>query len=307
MVTATITPKGIAFKTPDGKAFMAKLTIASPTKKMVSAVEQVAWEGDVQKYANNLVKAVKTAEKSDETKTDTSAKEAKDFTNDAEKKPEDDKATKAPKQAPKNDEGQTKTDTSNLEAKNFTNDEEKKPDNDKKASSEKEVKQAADKALKNGPIADGNFEATDKKVSGDSKMGDEKSFDAKGPEKTSGGNKSIMGKDEELPKGEFKVPTEESGINTMTKGTVIAQQRDRRERILRNVGKGCFDADPSDSAARAFYKESSRTCREGLRSSAEEGRLSRGWSWTACRNLFEEWTRPDRAFGKGLQPQPEAR
>jgi len=244
-VQATITPKGVAFKTPEGKSFMAKVTIASkPSEKMIKAVEEVAWEGDVQKFANGLLKAVKTAEKSDkdETKTDTSAKEAKDFTNDAEKKPEDDKATKEGKQAPKNDEGQTKTDTAKLEAEKFTNDAEKKPDTS--ASSTKEVKQAADKALKNGPISEGNFDAKDKTVmDGGKGMGAEENFKAASPEKTSGGEKSVMGKDEELPKGEFKVPSEDSDTNTMIKGTIIAQQNEAKLREARLKAASIYVAD----------------------------------------------------------------
>lgn len=245
-VQATITPKGVAFKTPEGKAFMAKITIASkPTEQMVKAIEAVVWEGDVQKFANALVKAVKTAEtkeSKDETKTDTSEKEAKDFTNDAEKKPEEDKATKESKKAPKNEEGQVKTDTSKLEADKFTNDGEKKTDTS--AASQKEVKQAADKALKNGPISEGNFDAKDKTVKDDGKpMGAEEKFTSKGPEKVAGGEKSIMGKDEELPKGEFKVPSEDSDTNTMIKGTVIAQQNEAKLREARLKAASIYVAD----------------------------------------------------------------
>jgi len=240
-MTAAITPNGIAFKTPEGKSFMAKVKIAKPTQELISAIEQVQWSGDVQKYANSLLKAVKTAEKKDEVTTDTSKLEAEKFTNDGKKEPEDDKATKESKKAPKNDEGQTTTTTSELEAKKFTNDEEKKPET--KASSEKEVKQAADKSLKNGPISKGNFTAPEKKIDGDPPMGAEKKFDAKEPEKTAGGQKSIMGKDEELPKGEFKVPSEDSETNVMTKGTVIAQQNEAKLREARLKAASIYVAD----------------------------------------------------------------
>jgi len=263
-IQATITPKGVAFKTPEGKAFLAKVEITKADDKMVKAVESVSWEGDVQKFANGLVKAVKTAateECCDEVKTDTSEKEAKDFTNDAEKKPEKDASAPAPEQPAKNEEGQVKTDTAKLEAENFTNDAEKKPDTE--ASSKKEVKQAADKDLKNAPIADGNlqtdgYSAGDKKFQDGKTMGAEEKFDADKVEKSevSAGSKSEMGKDEELPKGEFKVPSEDADTNTMTKGTVIAEQEAKlREARLKAASIYVADLLRHNEISEAEYDE----------------------------------------------------
>ena len=87
------------------------------------------------------------------------------------------------------------------------------------------------------PVADGNletegFSAGDKKFQDGKTMGHEQKFDAKQLDKGSvtGGEKSIMGKDEHYPEGKAKVPAGSAPIggetltggDVATKGTIIA-------------------------------------------------------------------------------------
>lgn len=231
-VVATITPQGIVFKTPEGKAYLAKVAISEPSDKLVEAIKAIDWEGNVQKFAAASVKAVKQAQASGDSEkqpeTDTSEKEAKEFTNDeGPMEPEDQATVDKAKPTPK-DEGVVKTDTSKLEAEEFTNDGEKKPEAGKEASHKKETKEAADRKLPEAkPISEGNLEtdgytANDHNFQDHSTMGAEKKFDAEKPSNTSAGSASLMGQDESLPEGRPSIPVGEADTNTSIKGTVIA-------------------------------------------------------------------------------------
>lgn len=249
-----ITPNGIAFKTPDGKAYMAKISIEKPSKKLIKSIEALKWNGDFKKFASDAVKAVKEAKKEDEVKTDAGKQESENFTNDSDKKTEDTKNKKEPKVSPEED-GITKTDTAKKESENFQNCPEKKA---------KKTKEAADKSIKVAPISEGNFDTETKDGkklhdNGKGTIGEENKFDAKKPQNTSGGEKSVMGEDEELPKNEFKIPSGEKSTNTMAKGTVIANDLANESKIkearLKAASVYCADILRNDEITTSQYPE----------------------------------------------------
>jgi hypothetical protein len=247
IVEAAITPQGVAFKTAEGKSFLAKIAISQPTQGMVSALEDIPWEGDVKRFAAAAVNAVKTADK-DITTTDTSKLEGSKFTNDDKKEPEDQNLTGTAKPTPK-EEGVVKIDTAKLEAEKFTNDGPKEPETGKSAATNKVTVQAADKTIPDPkPIADGNLEtdgytANDHNFQDGKTMGAEEAFSAKEPTNTSGGSESLLGPDESLPEGKPTVPVGEPGINTSTKGTVIAGEVEAKVREARLKVASVYVAD----------------------------------------------------------------
>ena len=243
-VIATISPDGIEVE-GGGKKYKAKGAI---TASMVSFLEKglakIAYTGDAFKYANEaaaLIRLAKTTKDKDgETKTDTSDLEAKNFTNDCEKKPEGEAAPKKGK-APSAEEGVKKTDTSKKEATEFTNDGEKKPEKD--AATQKATKTAKPveepKPVSENVETDG-YSAGDKKYQNNETMGREQKFDPKEVNKSdvSKGSSSTMGKFEEFPTGKADVPNGGGqmgnepwkGDNLATKGTTIAEtQSQKRE------------------------------------------------------------------------------
>ena len=228
--------------TAGGKKFLAPTKIVSVSKELVEAIGNIKFDGDGKKFAQQALKLIRQAEKSGlvdgVTKTDTSKLEGSNFTNDAKKEPEEGGAQTEKGKAAPTDKGVVKTDTSKLEAEKFTNDADKKPE-DKAAASDKEVKTAADKkveepkALENGNVKPEGYTANDSKFSDGKTMGHEQKFDPKEPGKVSGGEASLMGKDESLPKGGPSVPAGGGkmgqepwdGGDVSTKGTVIANDQ----------------------------------------------------------------------------------
>lgn len=259
-VIADITPTGILCQA-NGKKFQVKLDLASQTGEtiqkiatLLNAIPAATHKGDAKLFAKAAAQAIKAAEclqKGDSgcTHTNTSKLEAEKFTNDGEKKAEGEKA--APKGgSSKKDSDNPTTDTSKLESEKFTNDAEKKPEGEKAAAAKAEVRVATFKKVANekeigkpesvekGMEQEG-FSAGGKKVQDGGTLGKEEKFDAKEvkPGDVSGGESSIMGKDESLPKGAPKVPAgggqmgEETldGGNVKTKGTVIANQETQEQ------------------------------------------------------------------------------
>jgi len=259
-VIATIMPDGILCKAQDhDKAVKVKIKIKEASKELVEALGKLPYDGDLKKFAleaGKLVKAKCTVTEDGVCKTDNSKLEGSKFTNDAEKKPAEGGAVAGKKGTAKKDKEETKTDTSKLESEKFTNDAEKKPAPEKAAASKNEVKTAAEK----DPYADIKKHPGDKKVeepkpldksnikpeghmaggkdvsAGDgSVQGNEEKFTAHEVEKgeVSGGESSIMGPGESIPKGGPEVPAgggqmgneELDGGNVSTKGTVIAEQK----------------------------------------------------------------------------------
>lgn len=237
-VIATITPAGVLVEA-DGKKYIAKGTISKAMVPAIQAGLAKIQETDGRKFAS-AAKALLVAETSGKvdnvTKIDTSKLEAEKFTNDGDKKPAEGGAMTGKGKAHKDEEHPT-TDTSKKEAEHFQNDAEKKPEKD--AATGKGVKVA--KPVEDPkPIADGNldtegYSAGDKKFQDGGTMGHEEKFDAKSVEKSdvSGGESSLIGKDEELPKGKPDVPAgggkmgheEFDGGNLKTKGTTIAENQ----------------------------------------------------------------------------------
>lgn len=248
-VIATFTPKGLVVETPEGKKFLAKASIKNVTPELVESVGKIPYEGDGRKFATAALKLIRESKCTCEdgvTKTDTSKLEGKNFTNDAEKKPDEGGAVAGKKGSPaKQDEGVTKTDTSKLEATKFTNDEEKKAE----AGSDKAVKTAEEKKIKDPQPVDKNlqtegYSAGDKKFQDGSTMGKEPKFDAKEVkiEDVSKGDASLMGNEKrdlggiptdkpEVPAGGGKMGNEQfDGGNVETKGTVIASEENIQKR-----------------------------------------------------------------------------
>jgi len=251
-VIATITPKGVVVEA-NGKKFLAKAAIKQEmVEKVAAGLSKLVFEGDGRKYAEAAFKVIKQAEESGKvdgvTKIDTGKLEDSTFTNDGEKKPEEGGAMtgKGGRGGDCQNKDITTTDTSKKEDEHFTNDGEKKADDEsKKAAAAKSVK-VAKPVEEPKPIADGNLEtegysAGDKKFQDGKTMGHEEKFDAKPVDmsQVSGGEKSLMGKDEELPKGKPDVPAgggkmgqeEWDGGDVSTKGTVIAENQSSKRQV----------------------------------------------------------------------------
>lgn len=248
-VIATFTPKGLLVETPEGKKFMAKASLKSVSPELIDGVGKIPYDGDGRKFATAALKLIRESKCTCEdgvTKTDTSKLEGKNFTNDADKKPDEGGAVGGKKGSPaKSEEGVTKTDTSKLEATKFTNDEEKKAE----AGSSKAVKTADEKKIKDPQPVDKNlqtegYSAGDKKFQDGSTMGKEPKFDAKEVkiEDVSKGDASLMGNEKrdlggiptdkpEVPAGGGKMGNEQfDGGNVETKGTVIASEENIQKR-----------------------------------------------------------------------------
>jgi len=241
-VIASFTPQGLVVQDPAGKRLLVKASFKVIHESLIQAIGGINYDGDLRKYAeqaSEIIKKAKTSTKDGITYVDTGALEGKNFTNDAKKAPEG--GAKTEKGAPaKKDEGQTKIDTSKLEAEKFTNDAEKKAE----AASKAEVKTAGEKQIEDPkPLDKGNIKpegymAGGTKVQDGSTMGHEPKFDAKEvkPADVAQGEKSLMGKDEGLPKDKPRVPAGEGrmgneiwdGGNVSTKGTVIAEEQEQK-------------------------------------------------------------------------------
>jgi hypothetical protein len=245
-VIATFTPKGLVIETPDGKKLLAKADIKSVSTELAEAIGKIKYDGDARKFAGEALSLIKKEAKTKTqdgcTMTDTSKLEGSNFTNDAKKKPDDGGAMTEKGSPAKSDEGITKTDTSKKESEHFTNDADKKAE---AAAVSKETKTAGDKKVEDPkPLPDGNVKpeghtAGGNKFQDGGTMGHEEKFDAKEvkPDDVSGGEKSLMGKDESLPKDKPEVPAgggkmgneEHDGGDVSTKGTVIAEVRKAAE------------------------------------------------------------------------------
>lgn len=270
-VIATITPKGVLVEA-DGKKYLAPCAIKPEMVQSIQdGLSKITFSGDGKKFAEAAYKMLKGAEKSgyvdNVTKCDTGKLEGEKFTNDAKKEPAEGGAmTGKGKGQDYQSKDIVKTDTSKLEGSKFTNDAEKKADDDvKEAAASKAVKTAGEDMEKKTPtdynkavthegdkdvgkpkpvdeqIESEGFMAGGDKVQDKGTLGHEKKFEAHEVTESeySGGNSSLQGKDESIPKDSPKVPagggqmgheTWEGG-NVETKGTTIATADQPQKRL----------------------------------------------------------------------------
>lgn len=225
---------GVQFLSPFGNETY-KATFAGLTEEVAKKIANISYEGDVKAFAGkvaNFLKEAKVVVAEDGiTKTDTGKLEGSNFTNDADKKPDEGGAVgKASKGNP--EEGIVKTDTSKKEASDFQNDADKKPDGDKKASANAAQKTASDKkveepkALEDGNVKSEGHTAGGDKFSDGKTLKNEEKFDAKevSEKDVSKGDASKMGSEESAAKDGPKVPSESADL--ATKGTVIAEKKE---------------------------------------------------------------------------------
>jgi hypothetical protein len=277
-VIATITPQGIIVVGPDGKKFHAPRDLSAKVadkgyqQRLASLLGKIN-ELDGHKFAKLAHKAMKLAETSGNvdgvTMTDTSKKEGKDFTNDAEKKPAEGGAMVGDGGA-KQDKEHPTTDTSKKEAEHFQNDAEKKPEEGgvmaTKASASKAVKTAGDddKSDDKNVVKDMGKEIGSKKpmdeqveveghTAGGNKfqdgktMGAEEKFDAKEVKDSDVSNMSgsLMGKEKDPG---FKTPKVPVGTthpeehykpegDVKIKGTVIAEDQSTKREVAEAVAR----------------------------------------------------------------------
>lgn len=273
-VIATIKPNGILVEV-DGKKFLAKKDIK---KEMVAKIEaglaKIAFNGDGREFAKAALKVVKEAEESGKvdnvTKIDTSKLEGEKFTNDAEKKPVEGGAmTGKGKGEDYQNKDIVETNTSKLEKEKFTNDAEKKPEDAPKEAAVKAVVKTAEentprekdgpkdynkpvantgdkaveapKALEDGNVHPEGFTAGGDKFSDGKTLGHEQKFEAHKVEEKeyTGGDSSLQGKDESIPKDGPKVPAGKGhmgheiweGGDLSTKGTTIADNNSQKRQV----------------------------------------------------------------------------
>lgn len=274
--SATVRPNGILVEV-NGKKFLAKAAIKNDPAflaKIQEGLGKIAFNGDGRDFAKSALKVVKEAAESESssgpvdgvTKIDTSKLEGEKFTNDADKKPAEGGAmTGKGKGSDYQNEDIVKIDTGKLEKEKFTNDAEKKADDEtKSAAASKQTKTAGEseekktpanynspvthsgdkaveepKALEDGNVKPEGFTAGDSKFSDGKTMGHEPKFDPHKIEEKeyTGGDSSLLGKDESRPTDKPKVPagggqmgheTWEGG-DVSTKGTTIAETSQKRQ------------------------------------------------------------------------------
>jgi hypothetical protein len=265
-VIATITPNGILVEA-NGKKYRGKAKIAGLSSetitKIADGIGKIAFEGDGVAFTKAALKVV--AKECADCKTyDGGKQESENFTNDGEKKAEgDSKGSKSTKPAEEN----PTCDNGKKEVEHFTNDGEKKPEGDKKAAAAKAKKTAADKKVEEPKPLDENvklegYSAGDTKFQDGKTMKNEEKFDPKKVDESefTGGDKSLMGKDESYAKDGPSVPAggpplshdEHTGGNvSTTKGQGAIANQSQKSQVLAETQSKLNDANVREARFKA--------------------------------------------------------